>query len=412
MGGGISGLSLAWFLHPYCEVVVLEKEAHAGGWLKTDITEGFLFDRGPRTFRQNSLFKNLISELEIESEVIYSSKESKKRYLLGKKGLSSISKSALLPALFKEWKVPYYEGEESIAAFANRRFNQEIAETLFDAMALGVYGGNMHELSINACFPKIKEWEKEYGSIAKALLCHLTHLKNHSLFSFKEGSETLCRALVNKLGDRVKLNEAAEKIQFTLEGVEVLTQKGIYSADYLVSAMPSSLLTTYFPRLEQQVSCLKSSSLQMVYCGFDREVLTYKGFGYLVPTRENKSILGAVFDSQIFPEQNSYQGQTRLTMMVKEGCDPEMVAQEALRRDLQIFDRPRLLQIREAKEAIPQYELGHQLAISHLKEAVNSYYPRLYLTGNYLSGVSVADCIKSSKDLSEELLHKFNRSIS
>ena len=68
---------------------------------------------------------------------------------------------------------------------------------------------------------------------------------------------------------------------------------------------------------------------------------------------------------------------------------------------------PCYLKVSEAQEAIPQFEKGHCALVEDLKHQVELHYPRLALTGNYLSGVSVADCVATSKALSEELLSKW-----
>ncbi len=53
LGGGISGLSLAWYLSKFetCEVILLEREARVGGFLQTISTDGFLFEKGPKIFK-------------------------------------------------------------------------------------------------------------------------------------------------------------------------------------------------------------------------------------------------------------------------------------------------------------------------------------------------------------------------
>lgn len=409
LGGGISGLSLAWFLHRHCELLLLEKESQLGGWLQTECANDFLFDRGPRTFRfrPESALMQLIRELHLEKEMIFSS--AKKRYLLREGRLQTIPYFKLLLSLFKEWRVPYYAEEESIAAFAKRRFSQEIAETIFDAMALGVYGGDMHELSLEACFPKIKEWEKRYGSLTHALLSHLASLKKGGLISFKQGSATLIHSLANQLGSCIKLSQKVEQIQCDAQGVTLLSNETLYHADYLISALPALSLKKLFPKLDLVLSPLKMKSLQIVHCGFKERVFPTKGFGYLVPTKEGGDILGATFDSAIFPEQNRREKETRITFMVKSGSDAVSHVHDALNRHLQISASPDYLNLTQAKEAIPQFNIGHKALISRLQEEVKYHYPRLYLTGNYLSGVSVADCIATSKDLSESLLHTHNR---
>ena len=46
LGAGITVLSIAWHLSKSCDVLVLEKDESPGGWLKTDHTSDFLFEKG------------------------------------------------------------------------------------------------------------------------------------------------------------------------------------------------------------------------------------------------------------------------------------------------------------------------------------------------------------------------------
>jgi protoporphyrinogen/coproporphyrinogen III oxidase len=414
LGGGISGLSLAWWLHRHHDVIVFEKESRTGGFLKTECLNGFLFDRGPRTFRitPNHPFEHLIRELGLEGEVIEASSSARKRYLLQNGRLSPVSKMKLLPALFKEWWVPPCHEEESVAAFAMRRFNPVIAETLFDAMALGVYAGDMHALSIDAAFPKLKEWEKRYGSLTQGFIRQLHRLKETKMISFKQGSETLCQKLAHLLKDNIRYNAIINHVHVDSGGAQIVTNEGITSVDYVVSALPAHALSRYFPVLASSLSKLEMRSLQVVHCGFEAQVLQHRGFGYLVPTKEGEALLGTVFDSEIFPHHNTHLCETRLTMMIRENANALQVAQDALQRHLHIVENPALMQQWEARQAIPQLRLGHRPLIANLKEQIAHHYPRLLLTGNYLLGVSVADCIATSKDLSESLLHVCKRATS
>ncbi len=58
LGAGISGLSAAWYLnrsdHPV-DVTVIEKTNRAGGWLHTEHSQEFHFEKGPRTFKVDKM---------------------------------------------------------------------------------------------------------------------------------------------------------------------------------------------------------------------------------------------------------------------------------------------------------------------------------------------------------------------
>jgi len=77
-----------------------------------------------------------------------------------------------------------------------------------------------------------------------------------------------------------------------------------------------------------------------------------------VPTQEKQSLLGMVFDSAIFPQQNRG-NETRLTAMIRsEAPNPVEVALSALEEHQKIKKVPIYTSHFLAKEAIAQFEVG------------------------------------------------------
>src|SRR4029078_6541083 len=57
--------------------------------------------------------------------------------------------------------------DESVAAFARRRAGKEVAAVLADAVVTGIHAGNPELLSVNAAFPRLIQFEREYGSVTR-----------------------------------------------------------------------------------------------------------------------------------------------------------------------------------------------------------------------------------------------------
>lgn len=75
LGGGIAGLSAAYYLRNSAPILI-EGSSRLGGWIHTNRREnGILFEQGPRTIRPagvpgvNTL--NLIEDLGLENEVTH-----------------------------------------------------------------------------------------------------------------------------------------------------------------------------------------------------------------------------------------------------------------------------------------------------------------------------------------------------
>ncbi len=398
LGAGISGLSLAYFLSrdSSLQVTILEKERRLGGWLQTDAAGEFFFERGPRTFRLASAeLLSLVEDLGLQEEIIYSDKQAQVRYLWKGGRLHTVPKwtFSLLKALSTEWaKSPSSLSDETIWEFACRRFNAEVAYQFFDLLSIGIYGGDMKKLSIRSCFPLFFQWEKEFGSLTKGWWKSRSS-KPSGLFSFRKGTESLIQALAGKSTSTICLDEEVKSVRSACEGVYIQTSKGFYLADYVFSALPAPASGALFhPQLKEVVH----QGSHVAHVGYKEKIEIPKGFGYIVSSLEKSNILGVVFDSTIFPQQNKRVEETRLTVMFRGGD-----AQRALREHLQITKEPAYFFQHAVDNAFPQMEVGYAEKIQAIQQDMERDHPRIKLIGNYITGVGVNDCVRSAKSAAD-----------
>lgn len=423
VGAGISGLSCAWYLSKLshlCDFIILEKSKRAGGFLHTETSGGFLFEKGPRTFafsRCQELL-DIVEGLGLQDQLIFSSNKAKSRYLWIDHKLKKIPFPLLSFSFFKEWFVePKADQEETIYEFAVRRFNEKIAQRLFDPLALGVFAGDIRTLSLNSCFPYFKRLEKNYGSVTKGLLKeNFTQKKTKNcLFSFQGGVQTFIDALHHQLKHHLHLGEEVASLHFSRNKVEVQTSSGVLEADYVISALPLSSLGRIFQTIDKEITTIldsiKLKGLTCINFGFKNQILPYNGFGYLVPSSEQQQLYGAVFDSSVFPEQNQDKEETRITVMMKETpqLDPVPIALSELKRHLNMTASPDFVKTVVYKQALPQYEIGHQKRVQSLKDQLLNKYPACRLLGNFLTGPSVNECIVNSSELVVNLERELGR---
>ncbi len=391
LGGGISGLTAAYRLsklRPDCEITVFEKKERLGGVMHTVRKGSFLFEEGPRTFSvsRSPELLSLIMELGLQEELIFSDPVAAKRFLWHRGKLCSAGSLFLKHAgsvaleLFRNRK--HTLEEESIHEFASRRFGKRIAELFFDSLVLGVFAGDAKQLSCQACFPKWAEYEERYGSLVKALFCTRSRSKD-SLFTLRRGMGSLISALAKTSSCKIQLSTSVEALHRTSSHWEVKTVGGSFVAEAVFLALP-------YPEVRKliDVPYLPHASLSVVNLGL-RTSLAFRGYGYLVPSREKEDLLGMIWDSQVFPEQ----GLHRATAMVRfNGSDPNVVVLDALKRHLGFYETPQELSCIEYKEVIPQFYKGH----SQRMLQIQNEHPSLYLLGNYQEGVSVEHCISRS----------------
>ncbi len=439
LGAGISGLSLAWYLSQApvpLDITILEKSERAGGWLHTDLNTGFLFEKGPRTFKVNKSFAtlNLLHELNLDQEIVWSEERPHHRYLWLKDQLFRFPRNPVsfllspltkgfLPALFTEWKRAVHYGDETVWNFVARRFNEDIARLFFDPMVVGIFGGDCRYISIRSCFPILKHWEEEYGSVTKGFWITLKEKRKQSkyssaipelplsaVYSLKEGMEQIIKTLLRKVPAEIRYRTEVAAIRDSGSEVEVVASDQIYKADALFCALPVAqtgyLLRPLFPESAEKLSKVKSCSVTVINVGYTQNVLPVEGFGYLTSTYSKEDILGVVFDSSVFPQHNERSHETRLTIKLEDrGLSKDSMIETALqgiKRHLGISKLPDAISYKLAINAIPQYGIGHLDVMAKLEKDLKLKFPRFRFAGNYLSGVSVDQCIAWAKGVAQQ----------
>lgn len=446
LGAGISGLVTAWYLKrslgSNVRLTIIEKEQRVGGWIQTIETEGFLFEQGPRSCRTKGTGHEalaLIEALHLQDQVLVPHPDAHQRFVYYQHKLQRMPRHlwevpfnpltrGVLKAVWRDWHMPKRRSEdESIESFFSRRLGQSWAERLIDPFVSGIYAGDCSRLSLKSCFPLFDQWEQQNGSLLRGAWHQRTSsasqtpfvqsIRRFPLFSFKEGMETLPRALARNLKECLFLGQGASRLIFDANGIQVQLENGEHiRSDQVISTLPafvlSSMLSSY-PSVSQRLTSLPYATVLVVNLGFDSSVLPLKGFGYLIPSNEHSNVLGCVWDSCIFPQQNLKANQTRLTVMMGGRHHPEVEhlsdyeavehALEVLRQHLGIRGNPQVVQIKRARHAIPQYEVGYSLWKTELQEAMNLLSPRLIVSGSAWTGVSINDCIAQARQLAQRI---------
>lgn len=428
-GAGITGLSVAYYLLKRfgntIDLQIWEKSSRAGGWITTSHAEDFLFEHGPRSCRTkgNGFYTlKLIEELGLQNQVILPEREAKARFIYQENGLLQLPESPFslikppflrwfLSAINKDWKAKIPCEEESIQQFAERHFGEEIANQLFDAMTSGIYAGDISKLSMAACFPRLYEMSLSHGSLLKGWLLgskkkqqplssFMQTISKAPFFSFQEGMGTLPKVLEQSLSKQIIYNK--ELSTFPPE------------VDHLIWTAPLQPLKTCLPEksnLKNLLQAIPYASLAVVNVGYQGLRLNKKGFGYLVPSSAKQAILGTVWDSAVFPQQNIGE-QTRLTVMIggtrfqdfnlKSPEDFKKIALKSLCDHLGITAKPAYLSCLIAKQAIPQYQIGHLGNVAQIKSEA-AKFPGLHLLSTGLEGVAVNDCVAKAYQFAQNI---------
>ena len=235
------------------------------------------------------------------------------------------------------------------------------------------------------------------------------------MFSFQRGLQTITDALAAERGDTLHLDTRLTAVRRDAAGYTL----DLSSEDRSWQLEARTVLLTVpayaYPRLEFDfdISTVRRALEQIYYPPVTMVFFGYRnhpgghplnGFGFLIPTVEQRRILGTLWSSTLFPGR-APDGGAALTTFVGGVRQPE----NALWDDAQLVDATRadlrdLLGIEPApdevvierwQQAIPQYQLGHRQLIAALEQC-ETHNPGLYIGGNFRGGISVADCIEQS----------------
>lgn len=445
VGGGVSGLAAGWFLKKHLpagvKLTILDAEPSVGGHIRTIKHEGFLFEQGPHSWRagtEHKAFWELIEDFNLHSEIITAAEASKNRYLLLNKRLQKAPKTmlrlifsrfgkTLFKAICKDLITPKgSSGEESIKDFISRRFGAEVAETFIDPMISGIWAGDIAKLSARSAFPRLKEWEQTHKSLLIGMLASARHKKASTpqIGSFKNGMETLINRLAKGLDGHIHCNARVIQITKHQEKIKLQLLNGqSLECDHLVLATPAYAATELFESksiMSELFLQIPSEPIAVVNVAYKSNLLQQEGFGYLVPSNAKEKILGVLWDSSTFPQQNDREdaAETRLTVMlggshfrdISKLSEEQILsyALDAINRNMGIDAKPSATHIRKIDKAIPQYLIGHQALISSLESEIKTYHPNLHLLGSSFYGISVIDCIENAKrSMNHVLTHYF-----
>lgn len=442
VGGGISGLSLAYFLlerRPSLDIIILESEKRPGGKIWTDKVDGFLCEGGVNGFLDNRpRTLELVAKLALTP--LRSNDAARKRYIFSEGKLHLLPESPVaffssnLLSLYGRFRILYEifapkgrKDDETLAEFARRRLGKEAYEKLIDPMASGIYAGDPETMSLKSCFPRIHELEKNYGSLIRAMMKLKKEAKKTGkkvgpgpggvLTSFYDGMEVMINSLKDRLGERLKTGSKVVSIDKKGDSyILYLSDNSILETDAVVIAAPAHAASEMLHSLNKDISLILKGifypAVSVACLGYKKgKIQQPDGFGFLVPKREGKKILGTLWDSNIFPNRapegyvlfRSMLGGARASeiAMQEEGRLIQVVMDE-LKGIMDIKTQPDFVKIYKHEKGIPQYPVGHVKRLKDMDQIVNRYR-WLYLTGNSYRGIGVNDCIENSYELAERI---------
>jgi len=430
LGSGISGLTLGFYLQKKNrDFLVFDSSKIAGGNISTINKKGFICENGPNTVLiNNESIRNLISELKIKGDVIYPNNNNNKRFLIKKGKLIKIPQSFIQflksnflslsgkIRIFFEIFIKKSNTNLSVYDFFKRRFGKEFHDRLIEPFLTGVYAGDTRKMSTKHVLKKIWEFEQNNGSVILGFIKKKSGNGIPKSFNFKNGLCVLTNKIYQKIKDKIRLDSKITSISKIGNFYEITINNDVkYRCNKLISTIPAYSLSKviFDKKLSESLKKISYCPIYVLHLGLEKQKIKkdISGFGVLTKPSDNKSFLGIIFNSRIFPHVAPADkdlitvmvGGTRQEQLLK--IDKHLLLEKILRdiRKLISYNGDIIMKHDFLwKRGIPQFGLDHDYIINQIKNFENKN-KNMYVIGNYFNGISVSDCIEKASGLSKIL---------
>ncbi|OWK38617.1 protoporphyrinogen oxidase [Fimbriiglobus ruber] len=445
VGAGLSGLAVAFRLRravPDADLVLLESRSRPGGNVWTEPRDGFRVEFGPNGFLDSKPGTlRLCRDLGLGDQLITASEGARKNRFVYARGhvhklpgsplglittplLSPAGKIALLSEPFRR-RPTDAPPDESVAAFARRRFGREAADVFVDALVTGIHAGDPERLSVRAAFPRLAQFEEQYGSVVRGFFRAAKIRKQEAtargevrtpqrMLSFRHGLRVLVETLSQHVGTPVVTGAAVRRIEprgsqpgWTVRG----EGQDAWDADAVVLTCPAHEQTAIVgdldPAMAADLAGITFNTIAVVALGYRTSDVpgSFDGFGYIAPQNTKRDVLGVQWCSSIFPDR-APPGFVLWRVLCGGVSRPDVAAldDEALiracngemRAVLGVTGDPVFRQIVRWPKAIPQYNIGHIDRVGRVEAAV-ARHPGLFVTGNSYHGVAMNDVTEQAE---------------
>jgi oxygen-dependent protoporphyrinogen oxidase len=469
VGGGITGLSAAWFLQGEAKTngvelsyTLLEQSDRWGGKIYTEETGehadgSFVVEGGPDSFiTQKPWAFQLAHELGIADRLLPTNDDMRQVFVFSKgrpvplpDGVmlivpTKIKPFALSPLLSPLGKLRMgmdlfipskRDGEdETLAQFIQRRLGAEALDKIAEPMMSGIYNAEAERQSLLATFPRFRALEEKHGSLIRGMLASRRSRANAvapsangrpkpaSVFiSFQNGMRELVDELQSRLTGECQLGTTVETIRPRIRGGYELTLHDgrRIRAEAVILAVPAyvaaDLVESIAPEAAEGLAGIRYVSTGTISLAFKHDQISHliKGFGMVIPRSENRAINAITFSSVKF-NRRAPEGYVLMRAFFGGSRHPEM---------MQIDDPALLAIVRQELATLLQIEAepifhriyrwfraNPQYDVGHLDRVtqIEAALPDgLFVTGSPYRGIGIPDCVHQAQQTAAQVAQKW-----
>jgi protoporphyrinogen/coproporphyrinogen III oxidase len=452
IGGGISGLSAAYYLSKGgFGSTILESRPRLGGVIQTEHVDGCTVEAGPDSFLSaKPAAVELAGELGLADQIIPSNDHLRKTYVRkgGRMiplpdGLMMMVPTKILPLLttgLLSWgtklrmglellRAPKpHSGDQSVADFVEEHYGSEAVDYLAEPLLSGIYGGDPGDLSVGSVLPRFVQLASQYGSLTRGVLAERAKAVRNGppapLFrTFKGGLGQLVEAAAGAIRGHAEIRQVrAETIQRSGAGQPAgfrIRAAGdwIDTVNLVVGCeahSASQLLAAVDPILAELLGQVPYSSSITLALGFDAADFPKppEGFGFLIPKRERRRLaactwVGTKFSYRVPPGKIVARCVIGGAEAVAAQSESDQTLVTDATRELQeiagISAEPRFTRIFRWPRSMAQPAVGHAARIAEIEARVAAI-PGVHLAGNAYSGIGIPDCIRLGRQAAGRIL--------
>ena len=449
IGGGISGLTSAHYLHRRLEdevqVTVIEGGPRLGGKIASVPFGGHSVDVGPDALMVRSpVVTTLIDDLGLGDLVVAPNASGARIWSRGmlrrlptgslfgipdrllpllRSGLLSpagVARAALDIVLPRRGPQP---DDPTIAELVRPRMGAEVFDRLVDPLLGGVHAGRADELSAHSTAPDIEGLARAnrslYLALGKRRRAAPPKTGGATLVTLRGGLATLIDALAARLaGDDIRLGTPASLITRSGTGYTVGLDDGTsIEADAVVLAtsagVAAGLLGAESPELAAALADVPYVDVATICLAYPRAAVPaeLEGTGFLVPPIEDKLVVGCTWSSAKWPHLANDALVLIRCMVGRRGDNRWLDLDDDTLVDLvhgelveamRLTQRPVERHIERWPQGMPQYVVGHQARLDAAAAALLAL-PGIRLTGSSYRGVGLASCIVDAERTADSL---------
>jgi oxygen-dependent protoporphyrinogen oxidase len=455
VGGGITGLSAAWFLRQAADppdVVVLEAAAQAGGKLLTGELAGHAVEAGAESMlarRPEAVDLSTAVGLgeQIESPVTTAARvlvdgalrdfpsgtmlgvpgdmqALRRSRVLTRRGLARAAAERVLPQ-------PARTDDVAVGRLVTQRLGREVTDRLVEPLLGGVYAGRADDLSLEATIPALAEARRSGEQLTVAARRRLSGAGTADGSALFVGIAGGLSRLPQRLAEgsaEVRTRTTARALRQLPDGSWQVTtgpvpQPETVEADAVVLALPASpaarLLRDHAPVAAGLLDTVPYASVALITLGYrtaDVPPRALRGSGHLVPPREGRVVKAATYSSRKWAWVGRQIGDLTVVRMSigrygeeadlqRDDADLVRLASEDAADVLGLHARPAAGAVFRWGGSLPQYRPGHVGRVTRIRAALRDL-PGVVLAGAAVDGVGIPACIASARAAADEVLQQ------